>query len=337
MRRLASPLKHRLVVITGASSGIGRAAALAFARRGANVVLAARREGSLHELANECRSYGVQTLVVPTDVSDSTAVSRLARLAYEALGDIDVWINNAGVGLLGPFVSADIATQRRVLEINLHGTMHGAAAVLPYFLRQRRGVMITNISVGGLVPVPYAAAYTASKFGIRGFMSSLRQELKNYPNVHLCSVFPACIDTPGYQHGGNVSGSALRPAGPIFSPEAVAEAMVSLSLRPRSEVTVGWTADVAKLAYRAAPVMTEHVMGLAMRRYLQNSPPAPRTAGNLYEPVLTGTGASGGWRLETTRTSFLSGFFSALALAGGALLLSQRTRKRETERELATA
>jgi len=314
------------VVITGASSGIGRATALAFARHGARVVLAARRVDALEQVAADCRTLGARVLVQPTDVTDATAMAKLARLAYETFGDIDVWINNAGVGLLGAFSAADIATQRRVVEINLHGTMNGAAAVLPYFLRQRRGVLITNISVGGLTPVPFASAYTASKFGMRGFMASLRQELAEYPDVHACSVFPACIDTPGYQHGANVSGVKLRPSQPIFAAEAVAEAFVRLAVRPRAEVTVGWTARLAKIGYGVAPVTTERVMGASLRRYLRNSPPAPRTAGNLWEPVASGIGSSGGWLGENRRqlSGTQAGVMALLAGAVGFLFAKAR-------------
>ena len=331
MRRSYS-LKHRVVVITGASSGIGRATALAFARCGAQVVLAARRQEALEQVAADCRTIGAKALVVPTDVTDSTAMSRLARLAYEAFGDIDVWINNAGTGLLGAFSAADIATHRRVVEINLHGTMNGAAAVLPYFLRQRRGILITNISVGGIAPVPFATAYTASKFGMRGFMASLRQELASYPQIHACSVFPACIDTPGYQHGANVSGSALHPSEPIFSAESVADTFVQLALRPRAEVNVGWTATVAKLGYAAAPVLTEKIMGGSMRRYLEKAAPAPRTAGNLFQPVHEGTGTSGGWGsrrspgMNLVQTGLLTLAAAALGYAVGNRTHGQRRR-----------
>ena len=308
-------LQSRTVVITGASSGIGRAAARAFAERGANLVLAARRPRALHLVANECQRLGVSAIVVPTDVTDAAAMAKVASLAIETFGAIDVWINNAGVGLFGPFVGADMKTHRRVVETNLFGTMNGAAAVLPHFLSQRRGVLITNVSIGGLAPVPFASAYTASKFGMRGFLASLRQELVQYPRIRVCGVFPATIDTPGYQHGANVSGIELRPSRPLFPPEKVAETMVALAARPRDEVTVGWPARLAKLSYAAAPALTERIVGQMIRGRLKNSGGALNTQGNLFLPVSAGTAASGGW-LESKEP-----FPRAAKIAAGGLLV----------------
>ena len=169
---------------------------------------------------------GAHSLVVRTDVTDAGAMRSLATKARDAFGGIDVWINNAGVGLFGPFEKAGPDLYRRVIETDLLGAMNGAAAVLPYFRRQKHGVLISNVSVGGFVPVPFAAAYTAAKFGLRGFMAALRQELASLPHIHVCSVFPAVIDTPGFEHGANVSNRDLTPAPPIFPPEKVASALV---------------------------------------------------------------------------------------------------------------
>lgn len=294
------PLRDCVVVITGASSGIGRATAHAFATAGARLALAARSEPALQDVCGECAMRGAHALVVPTDVTDAAAMVELARKTAETFGQIDVWINNAGIGLFGPFTHASIEENRRVVETNLFGAMNGAVAVLPYYLEQHRGVLITNISIGGFVPVPFAAAYTAAKFALRGFMASLRQELANERHIHVCSVFPAVIDTPGFEHGANVSDVELTPGAPIFPPEKVAATMVSVVLRPRAETSVGWPTPLARLGYGLAPVITENAVGLVFRQFLKTKPRAPRRIGNLFEPSRGLMSPHGGWRRPPT-------------------------------------
>lgn len=303
------------VVITGASSGIGRATALAFAHRGASVVLAARRAEALEDLARECRSLGGKALPVPTDVTDPDAVLGLAKAADDAFGRIDVWINNAGSGVFGPYQDAPLDLHRRTIELNLLGGMYGAYAVLPYFLRQAHGTLITNISLGGWAPAPFAAAYTASKFGLRGFTASLRQELRRHPHIHVCSVFPAMIDTPGLEHGANVSGRQIDTGPLVYAPEDVAETFIRLARHPHDEVAVGWPARMAQVAYALAPGPTEHFMGVAIHRALDRAEPSARTYGALRAPPLDTARVSGGWR---ERKGVPSG--RMLSLAGGAVL-----------------
>lgn len=325
-------LENTSVVITGASSGIGRATARAFASRGARIALAARRGDLLEEVARECRDLGGKAIAVPTDVADADAVSALAQAAVAAFGRIDVWVNNAGVGVFGPYTAARLALHRRVIETNLFGAMNGAAAVLPLFERQGRGVLINNVSIGGWVPVPFAAAYTASKFALRGFSASLRQEFAG-SGIDVCAVFPSAIDTPGFSHGANVSGRALSAGWPVYAPEDVAEAIVDLARRPQGEVAVGWPARAARLGYGLAPGLTERMVGAVLRRYLRRAEPAPRREGALLEPVPEGRGVSGGWRegrLASGRHSGTVGLaLAGTALALGTMALSRSPRPRQ--------
>jgi short-subunit dehydrogenase len=278
-------LKASVVVITGASSGIGRATALAFAQRGARVVLAARREEVLQQVARECERLGGQSLVVPTDVTSGTAMVRLASAAADKFGErIDVWINNAGVGAIGEFSEVPMETHDQVIRTNLMGYMHGAHAVLPYFKRQGSGTLINTISLGGWVPSPYATAYSASKFGLRGFSEALRAELTGYPEIHVCDVFPAFIDTPGFRHSANYAGGELKPVPPVYAPERVARAMVSLAERPRNAVTVGAAAHVARFAHFVLGGLSGRVMRYFLEAYFARARPVPTGDGSLFEP-----------------------------------------------------
>jgi len=186
-----------LVVLTGASSGIGRAAAQAFARQGARLVLAARDVEALTETADECRALGGEVLVVATDVTHSDEVEALASAAAEfGQGRIDVWINNAGIGAVGAFDETPLDAHEQVVQTDLLGYLRGAHVVLPYFKQQKSGVLINTLSVGSWVAQPFAAAYSASKFGLRGLSQALRGELGAWPGIHICDVYPGIVDSP---------------------------------------------------------------------------------------------------------------------------------------------
>lgn len=286
------------IIITGASSGVGRAAARTFAKRGARLALAARSAEALQTVADECAALGGQAIAVPTDVTDVEAVRRLADAAAERLGPIRVWINNAGVGAVGRYADTPIEAHRRVIETNLIGAMNGAHVVLPRFFSERTGVLIHTISLGAWAPAPYAAAYAASKYGLLGFSESLRAELAGWRDIHVCDVFPSFLDTPGIQHGANYTGRVLQPAPPVYDPQRVADAMLQLALRPRSGRVIGAPARLARLAHAFAPNLTGMAAAAFLELYLRQAAPSPVTEGNLFRPMPEETAVHGGWKKQ---------------------------------------
>ncbi len=307
---------HNLsVVITGASSGVGRCIAHAFARRGARAALAARNAEALEEVARECRDLGGEAAPIPTDVTDDGAMRRLAEAAADRFGGIDVWVNNAGVGAIGRFDEVPIEAHRRTIETNLLGYMYGAHAVLPHFIRQRHGVLVNNISVGGYIPTAYAAAYGASKFGLRAFSNALRQEVRAWPDIHVCAVYPFFMDTPGVQHAANYTGREIKPAPPVFAPERTAEAIVRLVRYPRKTVLVGTVTKLAVAGYQLAPGLYEWGMARMIEAWLGVAKPSADTEGAVFKPMPGTAGVHGDWRWDLPRGR--SGGLMALGLAAG--------------------
>ncbi|WP_046112533.1 SDR family oxidoreductase [Aquincola tertiaricarbonis] len=316
-------LGSRVVVLTGASSGIGRATALALAEQGATVVLAARDRAALEAVAAECERRGGEALAVPTDVVDAAAVRALADAAISRFGSIDVWINNAGVGVVGRFDEIPIAVHRRVVETNLLGEMNGAHAAVQHFRQQQRGTLINMVSIGAWAPTPYAVAYTASKFGLRGFSEALRAELRDLPDVHVCEVYPTFVDTPGFQNGGNYTGRRLKPPPPLLDPQQVARAVVGLVKRPRDALSIGSVAWPSRLAHALAPGLLGRATKRLFDTALQRADAAPSTSGNLFDPSRRHA-VDGGYRAASplpAATAPVAGGAVALALAALAYAL----------------
>jgi len=295
---MSKKLKDLVVVITGASSGIGEATAFKFAEQGASVVLAARREWALREVAAECERLGGQALVVPTDVSDEAAVHELSRRALEAFGRIDIWVNNAAVGLFARFEEAPLADFRRVIETDLFGYVYGARAVLPLFYQRGRGTLINVGSIMSEVPGPYVSAYAIAKHGVRALGESLRQEaqLAGADDIKICTVMPATIDTPFFQHAANYTGRAVKAMPPVYPAESVAKTIVDLVEHPRREVVVGNAGRLMAMQQSLAPGLNERMLATMVDRQHLEDVPAPPTSGGLFSPMGRGASVEGGWR-----------------------------------------
>jgi short-subunit dehydrogenase len=276
-------IRDSVIVITGASSGIGLATATALARRGARLVLVARGEEGLAAAARACETFGAQVLSIPADVTNEALMHDVVRAAIDRYGRIDVWINNAAVLLYGRLVDTPMDAWQRVIETNLFGYVHGARAALSVFLRQGRGILINNASSLGLVGIPFSSSYVASKFAIIGLSESLRLELREHPGIHVCTLTPPAADTPIYLRAGNFTGREVGPVPLVYDAQSVAKALVALVEKPRQIKNVGVEDAALRIGLRIAPNAIKRFVGfLGLRRWVRKAP-APETLGNLYE------------------------------------------------------
>lgn len=291
---------RRVAVITGASSGIGEATALALAQAGVDVVLAARRIALLEEVAERCRAFGVHALPVETDVSQPDEVDFLSQTAIDEFGSYDIWINNAAVTLVGQFTDMSPEMFRKVVDTNFYGYVYGAWAAMGQFQAQGHGTLINISSVFGVVPTPYETPYVASKFAIRGFSAALRQEIEllDLPNVHVCTVLPSAIDTPIYRNAANVSGQGIKPPAPIYPVEEVVNSIIGLLDEPRPEIYVGRAGHSIAFLRGVLPAgLFERLFGkyIEMTHFTHEKTPA--MPGNVFEPGGY-EGISGRWPKE---------------------------------------
>lgn len=330
-RRGLKDLAGATVVVTGASSGIGRATARAFAAGGANVVLAARDAGTLAEAASECERAGGTALPVVADVGDEAAVAELARRAVERFGAIDVWVNNAGVILYGHFEQTPADAFRRVIETNLFGEINGSRVALEQFRRQRRGVLVNVASLWARVTSPYVTAYVTSKFAVRAFSECLRQglhDLDGSDQIHICTVLPESIDTPIFRHAGNYVGREVRAVPPIAAPERVARTILRVVRHPRREVTVGWTGHLLEFGHWLMPEtvfswMVPYVFDLVAI----GSRPVPTGPGNVLAPMPALNAVDGGGRNQAARRAAAVAGAGALVLAPAAVAAARAGRR----------
>lgn len=322
---MAARPKDTVAVITGASSGIGRATARAFARGGSSsVVLVARRAAALERVAKECREAGAEALAVPLDVGDADAVERLARQVVTRFGRIDVWVNNASVVGYGRVEEMPAQVWQGIVRTNLFGAYHGTRAVIPWFREQGHGVLINVSSILGRTGSPFQSAYVASKHGIRALSDCVRQELADVEGINVCTVLPGPVDTPLFRSGANYTGLRVVPPGAPVDPRRVAAAIVRCALKPKREVVVGAATRLGLLSERLAPALTEVVSARAIDRGHFDRTPAGRTDGNVLEPRPDITGVSDGWRREKARRNR----GPLLAAGGAAVAIAVAARRR---------
>ena len=253
-------LQNKVAIITGASEGIGKAIAERFVREGARVVLAARSEGKLRELA--ARLEEGRALVVPTNVADPAQVERLVQQTAEKFGGIDILVNNAGFGLYSPCHEMNWEHFREMWEVNFFGPVRLTLVALPH-LRERRGAVVNISSVAGKIPLPYMGAYCASKFALNTISSSMRMELKQ-AGVRVVVVLPGRVATQfhtvAYRDGNNLPGVFRRRLSEGVSAEKVAEVTLRALLRGGREVVVPARLRVAMGLRALMPGVAEFVL-----------------------------------------------------------------------------
>lgn len=281
--QLEQSLRGKTVVITGGSSGVGRAAAEAFALEGCNIVVAARGKEALEETVALCRDLEVSAMAVPTDVSVASEVQNLANKALQFNGRIDIWINNAGVMASGKFEDIPIDLNEQVIKTNLFGYMHGAYSVLPVFKKQNEGILINNISIGGFMPAPYSAVYSATKFGIRGMMECLHGEISDFPEVYICNIYPQIQRSTGNMHSAKYSGLDFKIPPFAADPRDTAAKMVELAKNPRKEMFPDVMSRLLTGMYKffPKPVINTASAGMRLMMKLKN---APSDSGNVMQP-----------------------------------------------------
>jgi NAD(P)-dependent dehydrogenase (short-subunit alcohol dehydrogenase family) len=298
-----SSLQGKVVVITGASSGIGRATALAFSDAGCRLVLAARREDALEETADLCRRRGGTTLVVPTDVTVAADLERLRDEALGRWGRIDVWVNNAGTTYFARLDDGELEAHRRVIDTNLIAPMMATRLVLPVFRRQRSGTLINIGSVLSQVGQTFVPAYVISKFGLRGLSEAVRADVADIPGIQVSTVLPYAVDTPHFQHAANATGRQARAMQPVQDPETVARAIVDVAARPRRQRYVPRYMVAGVALHWLWPDATERLLRHALGRFhLVGREPV--SEGTLFAPGDTAGAIHGRRRPVIGRTLF---------------------------------
>ncbi len=264
------------VLITGASQGIGKATALLFARKGYDLVLAARHADRLEAVAQEVQALGQAALAVPTDVRDPDQVNALVHKALDHYGAINVLVNNAGIYISGPVEQFSLSDWHQAVDTNFWGYVHTIQALLPQFLERRSGTIVNVSSIGGKVPIPYLVPYSASKYAVTGLTEALHSELAP-KGIHVCGIYPNLIKSDFMERAifrgqDNQESQARRDqlnqvlnAPVIEKPEDVAQAIWNAVKHQRSEVIVG-SANLSKTADRLFPGLMQWVFRRTFER-----------------------------------------------------------------------
>jgi short-subunit dehydrogenase len=328
-------LDEQVMVITGATSGIGLVTARTAARKGARLVLAARNEEALQRLVNELISKGTEAIYVVADVGKEQDVQRIAERAVERFGGFDTWVNNAAVSIYGNVLDVSMEDHRQLFETNYWGLVHGCRAAAGY-LRQRGGAIINIGSALSDRAIPVQGTYCASKHAVKGYTDALRMELeKEGAPVSVTLIKPSAIDTPYRAHAKNyMPVEPLNPP-PVYAPETVAEAILHSAEHAERDVFIGIGGKAVSLGGAYAPRLTDKIMEAALFNLQKTDEPSPPARNDgLYSPLskLEERGGYPGYVAETslyTKAS-LHPLISGVLLAGAGLLLTSFLQRRSS-------
>jgi short-subunit dehydrogenase len=277
------PLANQVVVVTGATSGIGLATALRAAAAGARVALVARDEQQLAEIARDIRARGGRAIHVAADVGDAEAMERGAAAADAAFGRIDTWVNNAGVSIYGKLTEIPLAEKRRLFDTNFWGVVHGCRAAVRH-LRAAGGTIINVGSVVSERVIPLQGIYCASKHAVKAYTDALRMELEEEGSpIVVTLIKPASIDTPFTEHAANHLDVRPKLAAPVYAPELVAGAILDCAAHPRRDVFIGGAAKAFALVETFAPRLADLSMERSLFRAQRGDGP-PRGRDSLFAP-----------------------------------------------------
>ena len=285
MKAHLKPLEQQVIVITGASSGIGLATALMAAERRAKVVLVARSDETLDEIRRGIEQSGGQAAVVTADVADRTALQEAARMAIERFGRIDTWVNNAGVSVYGRLDEVSEEDNRRLFETNFWGTVNGSLVALPYLKRQGGALINVGSEVSDAI-IPLQGMYTASKHAVKGFTDALRIELEllDKAPVEVVLIQPTAVDTPYPEHAANYMAEEPRLPTPMIQPEEVAEAILEAAVEGGRDIKVGAMSKMNTLTAKLAPRLGDRMSAMQADRQQRDEPASRDREGALYRP-----------------------------------------------------
>jgi NAD(P)-dependent dehydrogenase (short-subunit alcohol dehydrogenase family) len=285
------------VLITGASSGIGRATAQGLAERGARVVLVARGREPLEEAAAEARAAGAAgVLVCPADVTDEDAFQAAVDAALDRFGRLDGVIHAAQVMAYGTIEELPKDIFERVVDTSLHGTATVARVVLPIFRKQGAGHLVVVNSLLGSVATPLMGSYVAAKWGQLGLVRVLQQEVRDAPGVEVSVVQPGGVDTPIYFQAASWTGSTGRPPPPVYTPQRVARTVLSTLDKPRRVVQAGFLNPLVKAGFTLFPGVYDYLVGPLLQRAAIANDDVPPREGNVFESQPEGNATRGHWR-----------------------------------------